>query len=223
MLTQVLASLAVILWGIVILQARSKLTRSIESVGTDAKEAKDIATKAAQDLKDTTSSLTGPPNSIIVNGQSIQAPLKYANLSALSNAIEGSEDGIKALVNWVRWRKEDDAISPPELTAHVSLIDDHTLEVSIAVAFTADALVTIANLNFGWLKQGVEWTGKEDGREIVRFGLFAGEREVDRTATFTQRFELERSFAQKKLPYPHLVGLSYTTHHIVWKFWECRV
>ena len=203
--TPVLLCVGVFLWMVVILRLQLRLGH------------------ISQDVRDAVSSLIGAPNVSAMHGQNVQTPFKYPTISALSNAIADAENGVKALVNWTKWRQEDDSIVPPQLTAHVSIIDDHTLEVSIAIAFSADTPITIANLTFGWLKQGLEWTGKEDGREIVRFGLFAGEREVDKPTTFTQRFELERSFGQKRLPCPHLVGLSYTTHHIVWKSWECGV
>jgi hypothetical protein len=176
-----------------------------------------------QELSGRIDAIVGAPNFTVMHGQNVQTPFQYPTIASISNALLDAKDGIRAIANWEKWRQEDNCLAPPDLSAQVNLIDDHTLEISITVTFSTDMPVAVSCLTFGWLKHGVEWTGKEDGREIVWFPLFGGEREVSRMGTFTERFELERSFAQRRLPYPHLVGLAFTAHHIAWRSWSCGV
>ena len=199
MLTQVLASLAVILWGIVIFRMRSKL--------------------------ETVSGLIGAPNVRIVHGQNIKIPFKYPTISALSNAIEGSEEGIRALSKWETWRQEDLVLEPGGIEVRNLVLkkeNNNTLKISMTLSNVTKDPITIYSLGFGWEK--TPKSPPPDWCVVAFLVVHAGEYRIEAgsNADFAKCFELVRSM-EENLPGESLVGFCFTRHGLVHKNWYNRV
>jgi len=195
--TPVMLCLGVFLWAIVVWRLQLRISHADNNVG------------------DAVSGLRGPPNYTVLNGQSVLTPFKYPTISALSNAIEGAEQGIKALANWDVWRLEDSDLALPNISIpDLTPIDEHTIKVVLDLHFSIDKPITIANLAFGW----------RASNRVVWLPMFGGEREVSGFQQFEQFFELAREFPKPtSFPSPWLIGYAITRHHIVWKCWSGQV
>lgn len=93
MLNQILATMAVFLWGIIIIKMRSNSAKSLK-VAVDASSSAELA---AKESKAALLGLTGPPNFIEIHGQNVQAPFKYSSISGLNNAVVEAEVSVAAL------------------------------------------------------------------------------------------------------------------------------